>query len=225
MELYVASKNIVSSPDPGTKFTYDALGNRIAKTTNGTETRYVNDISGNLPYVLAELNSNNQPQSLYLYVGGLTSLGGTNSSDRLYPISDAIGNVRFVLGSDGTLLGRYQYDPYGNVTSQEGTVANTFGFATEQHDPETNLTFLRARYYDPETGTFLSRDPVLGPLDTPIEHGEYLYARNNPINLKDPSGELVELVARRVNGRAFSPLKAYGTHYYLSIIPTPPNLC
>lgn len=198
LELYAASKKVTTPPDPAPKFTHDALGNRIKKIVNGSETRYVNDISGKLPYVLAELNSSNQSQSLNLYATGLTSFGPTTSSSRLYPLTDPLGNVRFVLSSNGTLLARYAYDPYGNIRSKEGTTNSAFTFAGEQFDPETSLTFLRARYYDPSTGTFLSRDPVLGPLNTPIEHGEYLYARNNPVNLSDPSGEATYRQNRRL---------------------------
>lgn len=198
LRLYNASKKVTSGPDPGTTFKYDALGNRISKTTNGTETRYVNDISGDLPYVLTELNSSNQPQSLYLYAGGLTSFGGTGSTQRVYPLTDPLGNVRLLTDSTGKLVARYTYDPYGNVRKKEGTINSAFTFATEQSDSETSLTFLRARYYDPSTGTFLARDPVLGPLNTPIEHGEYLYARNNPVNLSDPSGEATYRQNRRL---------------------------
>ena len=224
LRLYNATKKTISLPDPGTKFKYDALGNRISKTTSGTETRYVNDITGDLPYVLAELNSSNQPQSLNLYAGGLTSFGPAASNSRLYPLTDALGNIRFLTNSSGTLVARYSYDPYGNIRKKEGSVNSTFTFSGEQFDPETSLTFLRARYYDSSTGTFLSRDPVLGPLDTPLEHGEYLYARNNPVNLSDPSGELVRLVARKLNfDLPVFGTRNPGTHYYIEIFPDNPG--
>lgn len=51
------------------------------------------------------------------------------------------------------------------------------------------MYYLRARYYDPATGRFISRDPVKGTLTNPITQNAYVYAGNNPINITDPSGE------------------------------------
>lgn len=56
-------------------------------------------------------------------------------------------------------------------------------------DPESSMYFLRARYYDPFTGRFISRDPVKGSLTDPQSQNPYSYAINNPINSSDPSGE------------------------------------
>ena len=81
-----------------------APGNRIKKTANNVEIRYVNDITGELPYVLAELNSSNQVQSMYLYAGGLTSMGPAATASRLYPLTDPLGNVRFITNNTGTLM-------------------------------------------------------------------------------------------------------------------------
>lgn len=58
-----------------------------------------------------------------------------------------------------------------------------FGFAGEYQDKETGLYYLRARYYDPRTGAFLTRDPL-----EPITATPYAYAANDPINLVDPLG-------------------------------------
>lgn len=192
------------NPDEVTStYTYDALGNRIKKVADTTETRYVNDVSGELPHVLVESNSSNQPQSTYLYGAGLTSIGGSNSNDRLYPLTDPTGNTRLLLDASGDVVARYAYDPFGALVSHEGSANTNMTFANEFADGESGLTFLRARYYDPTTGRFLSRDPVLGSLDTPIEHAEYGYARNNPINLKDPSGLFAILVGGSGSGGLF----------------------
>ena len=58
----------------------------------------------------------------------------------------------------------------------------------EQYDPDLGLYYLRARYYNPATGRFLSRDPEDGkPVDPKTLH-KYLYADGDPVNAKDPTG-------------------------------------
>ena len=79
----------------------------------------------------------------------------------------------------------YQYDVYGEVTGGSGSLANEFDFAGQQTDG-TGLQYLRARYYDPDTGTFLSRDP-LAAQPTWIE-GPHAYAQSSPSNFTDPTG-------------------------------------
>lgn len=68
-------------------------------------------------------------------------------------------------------------------------------YQTQQSDVESGLYYLRARYYDPLTGTFLSRDPIKGTLTNPQTQNPYAYALNNPVNLGDPSGEQVAVLA------------------------------
>lgn len=62
----------------------------------------------------------------------------------------------------------------------------------EQYDPDLGLYYLRARYYNPATGRFMSRDPEDGkPIDPKTLH-RYLYAGGDPVNAKDPSGRADE---------------------------------
>ncbi len=61
-------------------------------------------------------------------------------------------------------------------------------------NPESNLYFLRARYYDPTTGRFISKDPVKGILTNLQSLNPYQYAYNNPVNLSDPSGKFVPVL-------------------------------
>ena len=58
----------------------------------------------------------------------------------------------------------------------------------EQYDPDLGLYYLRARYYNPATGRFLSRDPVDGYSREPKSLHKYLYAGGDPMNFMDPSG-------------------------------------
>ena len=78
----------------------------------------------------------------------------------------------------------YTYDVFGAIRSQTGGDSNYWLFTGEQHDADSDLYYLRTRYYDSETGRFLGEDPLrLG--------NRYSYVGNNPANYVDPSGLIV----------------------------------
>ena len=79
----------------------------------------------------------------------------------------------------GNDIASFRYKPFGEIAAQSGSTTNPFQFAGEQRDAESGYSYLRARYYDPATGRFISRDPL---------GGGYAYAGNNPVNFTDPSG-------------------------------------
>ena len=91
---------------------------------------------------------------------------------------------------DGNVRDHYRYDEYGKPApgnsklSEDGRINlnNTFGYTGEQWDEETNLLYLRARYYEPETGRFLSRDTYEGELQNPLSKNLYAYVQNNSIS-------------------------------------------
>jgi RHS repeat-associated protein len=86
-----------------------------------------------------------------------------------------------------------RYAPFGTLLWQQGTALGPWGFAGEMQDP-TGLLYLRARWYDPATGRFLTRDPFPGLATLPTTQHPYVYVGNNPINLTDPSGEIAPIL-------------------------------
>jgi RHS repeat-associated protein len=168
-------------------FLYDALGNRIEKNiTSGSSYRFVNDLAGELSKVLVSKNTTANTSVYYLYGNELISQGDSASNTRDYYLNDGLGNVRYVSNSSGGNIQTYSYDPYGNQVAGSGS---NFNFQQQQKDTESGLFYLRARYYDPTTGRFTSRDPVEGTFANPQSQNGYSYANGDPINLTDPSGE------------------------------------
>jgi RHS repeat-associated protein len=159
-----------------TTFAYRGDGLRDSRTTGGNTTTFTWDIGGGLPVVLDD-------GSQYVYGLGLVSqVSGANT---YYYLPDGLGSTMAMVDGGGTVVKTYGYDVYGKVTSSSGSVANEFDFAGQQTDP-TGLQYLRARYYDTGTGSFLSRDPLSsGPGWSGHPFG---YAGAAPANFSDPSG-------------------------------------
>ena len=78
----------------------------------------------------------------------------------------------------GTVIKYNDFDPYGTPIENGG---DPYGYTGEWWEDELGLLHLRARWYMPEVGIFLSRDPVDG-------EPPYLYVRGNPLRYNDPSG-------------------------------------
>jgi RHS repeat-associated protein len=82
-----------------------------------------------------------------------------------YPTFDGNGNVSEYLDDSGDVVAHYEYDPFGNLTTQSyagGFDITSFAhkFSTKYHDTETGLYYYGYRYYDPVTGRWPSRDPI-----------------------------------------------------------------
>lgn len=109
----------------------------------------------------------------------------------IYYLEDGQGNLRFVTDYNGAKIRSTEYNPFGNWRAAKGQANIQMLYQGQQQDPESNMYYLRARYYDPATGRFITKDPIKGKLSNPSSQNPYQYAYNNPINLSDPSGEMV----------------------------------
>ncbi len=108
---------------------------------------------------------------------------------------DANGNVGQLI--DGTptswdagtvMVARYEYDPYGKVTQSAGSyaAANPFRFSTKWFDAETGFGYWGERYYWPELGRWINRDPIEEAGGVNL----YGYVINTPVNATDSVGLL-----------------------------------
>ncbi len=108
-----------------------------------------------------------------------------------YTLSDA-QNARLLVDGAGALARRWEWEPFGTARAESGTAQARFGYGGEERDDETGLVNLRARYYDPAIGRFLSRDSLPGAATLPQSWNRYSYTENDPINHLDPSGHAKE---------------------------------
>jgi RHS repeat-associated protein len=155
-------------------FTYNADGVRVQQNNEGGTIDYEVDVIAPLPLVMQD--------DEYSYVYGLDLISAVDgSANEVYYLYDGLGSVAALTDDSGVETDSYVYDAFGAVTSSTGTTSNDWLFTGEQRDGDTELYFLRARYYDPEIGRFLARDP--------LEFAQrYAYAGNNPVAYTDPSG-------------------------------------
>jgi RHS repeat-associated protein len=96
---------------------------------------------------------------------------------------DQLGSTRALTGPTGGVVGTSSYDAYARLTASSGTATTPLGYAGQYTDAESGLQYLRARYYDPVTAQFLTRDPM-----TDVTQSPYGYAHDDPVNAIDPSG-------------------------------------
>ena len=156
---------------------YTLDGNKILKETDGTKTI-----------------------SYYYGVDGVVGFN-YNGNDYYYR-KNLQGDVIEIYRADGAKVANYIYDAWGkviecfNANSENIATLNPFRYRSYYYDTETNLYYLESRYYDPETGRFISADDT-SYLDPESINGLNLYAYclNNPIRLSDPTGSMPFLIA------------------------------
>ena len=103
----------------------------------------------------------------------------------------------------------YDYDPYGKMVSGAPAQERVWAYNGEEYTPQTGFIYLRARNYDPSTGTFTSKDTYLGDKTSPVTRNRYTYGNNNPVMYEDPSGHagLLNKITSAVKSAASSVAK------------------
>ena len=170
-------------------YTYDCNALRTSKTVNGETTNYVYE-NGRL------LREENSVYSID-YIYGKDGIIGIKVNDVVYLFRKNIfGDVTHIYDTNGTLIGKYSYTAYGecSIDLQENSVVsiNPIRYRSYYYDSETNLYYLKSRYYDPETGRFITIDDTsyLAP-DVINGLNLYAYCGNNPVMHIDPNGRFL----------------------------------
>ena len=188
------ANNLVTSAKvgagPTVSYVYDTDKRMVARTVNGTTTRYQYDGDK----LSAETDNAGTITVAYSYDDKGRLVSQTRSNKVYYYHYDGHGNVTALSDPSGTVVKQYQYDPFGNVLSETGQagLTNSFTYSSYFQDPDTKLYLLQARAYDPTLGRFLSVDPDPSnddpKEDATLNANLYLYTNNNPVTNTDPTG-------------------------------------
>jgi RHS repeat-associated protein len=150
-----------------------------------TERRFIWD-AGKL---LQERDSSNAVVRDYLWginqpggVGALLSLKQGGAAYQVF--SNPRGDVTAILNSSGTVVASYAYDPFGGALATGGTLSQPIRYSTKLYDEGTGLYYFGHRFYSPQMGRWLSRDPLAEMASINL----YRFAANNPLTHFDPFG-------------------------------------
>jgi len=162
---------------------YDPFGRRISKSLGSTTTHLLYDganvaqesVGGS---VTANLLSGLTADELF----ARTTAEGTDSY-----LSDKLGSVIGLANGSGEVDTTYTYDPFGGSTAAGEPTTNPYQFTGRENDG-TGLQYNRARYYSPESGRFVSQDPMGFAGSGP---NLYWYAYSDSVDFTDPSGECI----------------------------------
>jgi len=160
------------------EYVHNAAGQRVAKKVNDviTEKYLWAGITG----LLAVYDGDNN--LLMRFEGAKMVKGGQT----YYLITDQVGTVRAVVDASGAIVKEITYDSFGNVLDDTApTFAIPLGFASGLHDRDTGLVHFGFRDYDPDSGTWTAKDPVLFASGDIYLYG---YCLADAVNLADPSG-------------------------------------
>ncbi|HEX6820390.1 MAG TPA: RHS repeat-associated core domain-containing protein, partial [Ktedonobacterales bacterium] len=176
------SYNASGASGPTTaQYTYNGDGLRQSKWVNGgASEQFTWDTAEGLPLLLQD------GATQYIYGPGGTPIEQVGGNGTLYYLTDQLGSTRALVDAFGAVQATTTYGAYGALITKTGNLsasANPFGFAGQYTDTESGLVYLRARYYDPATAQFLTRDPLASLTQEP-----YGYARGNPLNGTDATG-------------------------------------
>ncbi len=180
-----AGELLASTAGSAVTYGYDGLRRRVTRTTGGTTTQY---LYGN-PDDDVQVTAVRDPSgtlTVYHYDDGGRLIALQRGAARYYVATDATGSPRVVADATGTVVRRRRWDAFG-VPLEDPTPAFhvALGFAGGLADPLTDLVRFGLRDYEPASGRWTSRDPLLFG---GAQGNLYAYVGNHPVGVADPAG-------------------------------------
>ncbi len=144
--------------------------------------------------VVAVLDGDNEVLEQYVYgvdlsgtrvgAGGIGGILQAVGDEVAYYHYDGNGNVISATDSNAVVMTRLEYDPFGRVLVADGSYTPRYQFSSKEYDTATGLNYYGYRFYSPQIGKWLSRDPIQESGGINL----YQFVRNQPVNLFDAYG-------------------------------------
>jgi RHS repeat-associated protein len=236
---YTANGELQSKTDANgtTSYQYDVLGNLRQVTlpggsvinylVDGKNRRIGKEVNGQLVEgflyqdglrPIAQLDGSGNVVSRFIYAGGNVPSYMIKGGETYRIVCDQLGSPRVVIDTaTGAVAQQMSYDEFGNITMDTNAGFQPFGFAGGLYDPDTGLVRLGARDYDPYSGRWTAKDPILFWGGSTNLYG---YVQNNPVNLVDPWGLMGE---EEGGGKVFVPVSPFGGPSGNVLVPTGEN--
>jgi RHS repeat-associated protein len=184
------------------RYIYNAAGLRVAKITGTTTNWYLYGPDG----LMAEYDDAGQPIREYLWKPGSLWMTGLlamrQAGEWAYAASDLLDETILLAQSSGAPAWSGRTMGFTRIRIDvEAALTNHLRASGQYYDDETGLYYNGMRFYDPQTGRYMTPDP-LGFVDG---LNDYLFCANDPVNFVDPAGSSITAV-----GIGVVALKAYG---------------
>ena len=208
-------RQLVSMSKPGSAltFTYDADGNRITKTVNGTTTTYTY-ADGRVTH-----ETNGTDTLHYRYDTNGTLLSMNLNGTEYYYLYNGQRDVIGLYDANGNVVVEYTYDAWGKPLTTTGSLASTVGaknpyrYRGYRYDMENERYCLRNRLYDPVLIRFTSSDQYVCTGIGIVGANMFAYCNNSPVSQLDPNGEIAITTVILIGSAVLGAISAGYTAY------------
>ncbi|MFF3441293.1 RHS repeat-associated core domain-containing protein [Streptosporangium sp. NPDC002721] len=192
--------------DDTVTYDYDALDRIQTRTQGGQTAHHVYD--GLTDNLVAVTDAANVKKASFGRDALGRTLGISDGAGAQLAFSDLRGDLVGAFTANGTALtDSAAYDPFGEVITRTGAT-HALGYQGGYTDPNTGKVNMAARWYQPSTGSFVSRDTLTQNPDPSVQLNRYAYANNNPLTNIDPDGHKATKAAKMAAQVMLTSVKA-----------------
>lgn len=179
----------------GVTMTYNGMGDLATRVESGETTRFYHHYALSLtPIVYEDPDTGNDRAYVWTPSGRLLYSVDLGTHEPSFYHFDHLGSTLALSDDSGAVTDSYAYGPYGEPLARTGNSSQPFTYIGAYGVRQEGILYqMRARYYDPGTAQFISRDPLPPRLDDLKSLNPYSYASQNPMRYIDPEGEELQI--------------------------------
>ena len=226
-------QSVSNSDNSNTTYSYNADGQRIAKvvnSANGDEYNYVyyynGDILAGYKLVITKSDGSSTTHNVaFMYDENGEAFGFSINGKEYFYVKNAQNDVIAIVNSNNETVATYRYNSWGKLIScedtsenQEVSFLNPYTYRNYYYDSDTEMYFLKSRYYNPELHRFINADGLINANQDVLGYNLFAYCSNDPINCSDTTGcgkikNWIKNVAKTVFTYLYDPLTALDTAF------------